>query len=137
MIEHRLILRMISLIDKEVKRIGKDNTVNQTLIETAMDFIRTYSDRTHHGKEEQILFPGLAKKKLSDVDNNLMAELIQDHAFGRATTAKLIKAADAYEFLRVIGPSLPLSSWKCGLGSIGSTTTIPKCAFDLLAKTWT
>ena len=96
MIEHRLILRMISLIDAEVRRIEKDNTVDQSFIETAVDFIRTYADRTHHGKEEQILFRDLAKKKLSDADNNLMNELIQDHAFGRATTAELVKSAEAY-----------------------------------------
>lgn len=97
MIEHRLIERMISLIDKEVKRIENSNVVHQSFIDTAVDFIRFYADRTHHGKEEEILFRDLAKKKLSDVDNTMMKELIEEHIFGRATTAGLVKSAAAYQ----------------------------------------
>jgi len=97
MIEHRLIERMISLIDKEVKRIENSNIVNQVFIDTAVDFIRFYADRTHHGKEEEILFRDLAKKKLSDVDNAMMKELTKEHAFGRAITADLARLAAAYQ----------------------------------------
>lgn len=97
MIEHRCIERMISLIDKEVKRIENSNVAHQSFIDTAVDFIRFYADRTHHGKEEEILFRDLAKKKLSDVDKNIMKQLIEEHVFGRATTADLVKSADAYQ----------------------------------------
>jgi hemerythrin-like domain-containing protein len=97
MIEHRLIERMISLIDKEVKRIENSNVVHQSFIDTAVDFIRFYADRTHHGKEEEILFRDLAKKKLSDVDNRIMNELVQEHIFGRSTTDELVQSADAYQ----------------------------------------
>jgi hemerythrin-like domain-containing protein len=97
MVEHRLIERMISLIDKEVKRIEKNGTVDQSFIVVAVDFIRTYTDRTHHGKEEEILFRDLAKKKLSSEDAVVMKELIQEHIVGRATTAELVKAAAEYQ----------------------------------------
>ena len=97
MTEHRLIERMISLIDKEVTRIDKNNVVNQSFIATAVDFIRTYADRTHHGKEEEILFRDLSKKKLSDNDTIIMNELIQEHRVGRTTTADLVKSAAAYQ----------------------------------------
>ena len=79
MIEHRLIERMISLMDKEVERIEKNSVINQSFIDTALDFIQTYADRAHHGKEEEILFRDLSKKKLSDIDKRVMNELIQDH----------------------------------------------------------
>ncbi len=97
MIEHRLIMRMISLIDKEATRIENSNVVNQLFIDTAVDFIRFYADRTHHGKEEEILFRDLARKKLSKDDNRIMSELIQEHIVGRNTTAQLVKAADSYQ----------------------------------------
>jgi hemerythrin-like domain-containing protein len=97
MIEHRLIERMITLIDKEVKKIAKNNVVNHSFIDVAVDFIRTYADRTHHGKEEEILFRELSKKKLSDNDNIVMNELIQEHIIGRNTTAELVKSAAAYQ----------------------------------------
>jgi hemerythrin-like domain-containing protein len=97
MIEHRLIMRMISLIDKEANRIENSNVVNQLFVDTAVDFIRFYADRTHHGKEEKILFRDLAKKKLSKDDDRIMNELIQEHVVGRNTTAQLVKAADLYQ----------------------------------------
>ncbi|MBN1129804.1 MAG: hemerythrin domain-containing protein [Chitinispirillaceae bacterium] len=97
MVEHRLIERMISLIDKEVKRIEKTNEVNLTFIDTAVDFIRMYADRTHHGKEEEILFRDLSKKTLSDNDAVIMNELIKEHTIGRAATAELVTSAAAYQ----------------------------------------
>jgi hemerythrin-like domain-containing protein len=97
MIEHRLIMRMISLMGKEVIKIRKNNVVNQQFINSVVDFIQTYADRTHHGKEEEILFRDLAKKQISDADNRIMNELIQEHIFGRVTTGELVKSADAYQ----------------------------------------
>jgi hemerythrin-like domain-containing protein len=97
MVEHRLIERMIGLIDKEVKKIEENNVVNHSFIDAAVDFIRTYADRTHHGKEEEILFRDLSKKGLSEIDNEIMNELIQDHIVGRDTVAELANASIAYQ----------------------------------------
>ena len=65
MIEHRLIERMIALLKKESARIRSTGQVNVEFILSAVDFIRTYADHCHHGKEENILFRDLKKKKLS------------------------------------------------------------------------
>jgi len=43
-----------------------------------------YSDRTHHGKEEEILFAALSKKRL-DVENaHLVEKLVEEHRQSRA-----------------------------------------------------
>jgi hemerythrin-like domain-containing protein len=97
MIEHRLIMRMIALMGKEVIKIEKSNAINQQFITATIDFIQTYADRTHHGKEEEILFKNLANRNISIDDNRIMKELIQDHMFGREITADLIKSADDYQ----------------------------------------
>jgi hemerythrin-like domain-containing protein len=94
MVEHRLIMRMITLVDQEVKRVEKSNIVDQSFVDRTVDFLRSYADRTHHGKEENILFRDLAKKKLSDIDTRIMNELIQEHSAGRAITATLVAAAE-------------------------------------------
>ena len=54
--EHRLIEQMVVLLRGEIDRITSRKTVNVILVEQAVDFFRTYADRTHHGKEEDILF---------------------------------------------------------------------------------
>jgi len=96
MIEHRLIERMIALIEQKLKEIETTNEVDPMFVETAVDFIRIYADRTHHGKEEDILFRDLAKKDLSEDDRKVMNELIEEHVFGRKTTGQLVDANTEY-----------------------------------------
>jgi hemerythrin-like domain-containing protein len=61
-----------------------------------VDFIRIYADRTHHGKEEDILFRDLSARRLPADDQRLMQELIEDHVFGRKTTWALEEANSRY-----------------------------------------
>lgn len=96
MIEHRLIERMIRLIGRALVRVESEGGIDPVLVDTAVDFIRTYADRTHHGKEEDILFRELEGKGLSIVDRQVMNELIQEHAFGRSTTASIVDANTRY-----------------------------------------
>jgi hemerythrin-like domain-containing protein len=96
MIEHRLIDRMIGIINRALSQIEKNEEVDPVFIDTTVDFIRTYADKTHHGKEEDILFRDLKKRKLSEEDKRLMNDLIEEHALGRKTTKKLIDANSRY-----------------------------------------
>jgi hemerythrin-like domain-containing protein len=103
MIEHRLIERLLLLVQREFQRI-RDNIavdpefafVDPEFIDTAVDFIRTYADRCHHGKEEDILFKALAEKDLSPEHRRTMEDLIKEHTWARETTAGLVKAKDGY-----------------------------------------
>lgn len=96
MIEHRLIERMIVLIKDALGQIQSSGKVDPLLVDTAVDFIRMYADRTHHGKEEDILFRNLGKRPLSADDRRVMNELIQEHVFGRQTTKALVDANTRY-----------------------------------------
>jgi hemerythrin-like domain-containing protein len=96
MIEHRLIERMLSLIRNALEQIESTRKVAPLFVDTAVDFIRTYADRTHHGKEEAILFRELSKRPLSAEDQRVMNELIEEHAFGRQTTKDLVEANTRY-----------------------------------------
>lgn len=103
MIEHRLIERLVALMHQELTRI-KDNIavdpefafVDPVFVDTAVDFLRTYADRCHHGKEEDILFAQLAKKELSPELKKVMADLTAEHVWARETTARLVKAKEDY-----------------------------------------
>ena len=57
-----------------------------------VDFIRTYADQTHHGKEEDILFRELKKREISPEHDKIMKELIDEHILGRKTTGELVDA---------------------------------------------
>jgi hemerythrin-like domain-containing protein len=94
--EHRTIEKIIPLLEKEMQRIADTGRINSFYILTATDFFRTYTDRTHHGKEEDILFKALKTKKLTPELQKIMDELIQEHAFARKTVAGLNSSVTAY-----------------------------------------
>ncbi len=96
MIEHRLIERMIKVLENTAHQIEVEKQVDTVFINSAVDFIRFYADRCHHGKEEDILFRELKKKSLSEDYQRIMDELITEHQWARKTTAKLIDANTGY-----------------------------------------
>jgi len=96
MIEHRLIERMLKAIQDILKRIEETQAIDPVHVDTVVDFIRTYADRTHHGKEEEILFEAMKEKPLSEDDRRFMSELIEEHVFGRRTTKALVDANTRY-----------------------------------------
>ena len=96
MIEHRLIERMLSVIKDALETIKSKQKVDPVFVDIAVDFIRIYADRTHHGKEEEILFRELSNKQMSDNNRRVMNELIEEHVFGRQTTKALVDANSRY-----------------------------------------
>jgi hemerythrin-like domain-containing protein len=96
MIEHRLIERMIAVLRRTLAKIESTRQVDPVFVDNAVDFIRIYADRTHHGKEEDILFRNLRGRALSAEDEKDMDQLIEEHVFGRQTTEALVKANDRY-----------------------------------------
>ena len=103
MIEHRLIERMIALMSQELERIRNNIAVDPefafvdpVFIDTAVDFLRIYADRCHHGKEEDILFAELAAKDLAPDLKKTMDDLTAQHVEARKYTGELVKAKENY-----------------------------------------
>jgi len=96
MIEHRLIERMVALMNYEIERIKKQDAPNIRFIDAVIDFIKTYADHTHHGKEEDILFRDCSKKTMSESDAKLMSELFEEHRYGRKMVGELTEAKEKY-----------------------------------------
>jgi hemerythrin-like domain-containing protein len=96
MIEHRLIEKMIAVIRKEIDRSESKGNIDLEFIDTAVDFIHTYADKCHHGKEEDILFRDLKKKELSDELKGIVSQLIEEHQLGRKAVWDLLEAKRKY-----------------------------------------
>lgn len=96
MIEHRLIERMIGVMESTLAQAKATGAIEPLFVDQAVDFIRTYADRTHHGKEEDILFKACDQKQLSSGDRGVMDRLTQEHTFGRDTTRALVDANRTY-----------------------------------------
>ncbi|WXG44085.1 MAG: hemerythrin domain-containing protein [Promethearchaeati archaeon SRVP18_Atabeyarchaeia-1] len=114
MIEHRLIERMIAIVKEELNKIERGKKADPIFIDTYVDFARTYADRCHHGKEEDILFRDLAKKKLSPGHKKTVDELVEEHVYARKTVGELVAAKDKY----VQGNSNALKEITAKLGAL-------------------
>ena len=91
MIEHRLIEKMLHIVSVEIARIEKGRAIDPLFIDAAVDFIRIYADKTHHGKEEDILFKQLAERKLAEQDARQMHDLVEEHAQARQKVKELVE----------------------------------------------
>jgi hemerythrin-like domain-containing protein len=96
MIEHRLIEKVIALLDERSGEASERGEIDPVFIDTAVDFIQTYADRTHHGKEEDILFEALESRDLSTEDHRVMQELVDEHVYARSVVGELVEANERY-----------------------------------------
>jgi len=100
--EHRLIEKAASLLSKEAERLSKGGKISQDFVIKIADFFRTYADRLHHGKEEDILFKQLAKKRLSKEHSAVMQRLIDDHKLARLKVTALTKTGSSKEAAEIM-----------------------------------
>ena len=81
--EHRLILRMIALLERNAARTADGSYTDWQFYRDGVDFIRSYADRFHHAKEEDVLFTALVKNGMPK-ENSPIAAMLMEHDQGRA-----------------------------------------------------
>jgi len=96
MIEHRLIESMATVMKDQAERLDAGQELDPRFIPEVVDFMRTYADRTHHGKEEDILFKVLKGKMLSGEHRRVLEKLEMDHVKARGMVGKLSTLGDEY-----------------------------------------
>jgi hemerythrin-like domain-containing protein len=92
MIEHRWIEKVIAALHTKLDRRQAEETIDPLYVERVVDFLRTYADHCHHGKEEDILFRDLENRDLDPTLAATMRELVRDHEYARAVTRRLVAA---------------------------------------------
>jgi len=96
MIEHRWIERVINDVELRLRGQSSRKAIDPIYVERVVDFLRTYADRCHHGKEEDILFRELEGKDLEPAFAASMRRLVAEHEWARATTRRLVAANTSY-----------------------------------------
>lgn len=89
MIEHRLIERVVPLLEREQQRLQQGDPPDVRTLSAAVDFLGTYADRCHHGKEEHILFAALREKELPGEHQRILDELLREHEQAREAVGHL------------------------------------------------
>jgi len=94
--EHLVIKDTLAVFEAEIKKIKEQQRVDPISINMSIDFIRTYTDLVHHGKEENILFRELGKKNLSAEHSKIMNELLAEHKYSRSIIGRWMDATERY-----------------------------------------
>ena len=90
--EHRLILRMITLLEQNATLTEKGSYSNWSFYLDGVDFIRNYADRFHHAKEEGVLFEALVTNGMPR-ENSPVAAMLMEHEQGRSFVVGMEMAA--------------------------------------------
>jgi hemerythrin-like domain-containing protein len=113
--EHKLILRMIDLVEKNTRLLEAGLFRDWDFYFDAVDFIRNYADRFHHAKEEDILFKALVANGMPE-QNSPVAAMLMAHDEGRAYVRGMEEGAQ-----------------KAQAGEIGQIPVIAKNAYGYIA----
>ena len=89
--EHEKILEILNLVEQTADDIENGASVDPQLLADILEFIRLFADQCHHGKEEDLLFPALAKKGFP-TDAGPIGVMMMEHERGRAYVAEMSEA---------------------------------------------
>ncbi len=103
--EHVYILKVVNGLEALGERLKAGGTVDAATLREAVEFMRSFADRCHHGKEEDLLFPAMEAKGVPEHGCPLGA-LRDEHVKGRAAVTALAEAAEAYAADGVPAPVL-------------------------------
>ncbi len=86
--EHVHIKKLLASVPYLVSELRTKPESGRSLVENAVDFIRSYADRYHHAKEEDILFT------YCDDTAEIFQVMYRDHEAARAHVAAIVTALD-------------------------------------------
>ncbi|HET6515206.1 MAG TPA: hemerythrin domain-containing protein [Thermodesulfovibrionales bacterium] len=86
--EHTVIKRLLALIPQILEDLDLTREEDRNLILDVVDFIRSYADRYHHAKEEDILF------KAFDEGLEIVKAMHEEHRIGRGHVKAVMEAVE-------------------------------------------
>jgi hemerythrin-like domain-containing protein len=86
--EHTLIKRWVAMIPEVIKNLDVESEEGRQLVIDGIEFIRSYADKYHHAKEEEVLF------KCFDEGLDIIKTMCEDHETGRAHVRAMLVALD-------------------------------------------
>lgn len=94
--EHTVINRMLRVLETLADKTAQGEDITAQTYREAIDFIRTFADRCHHGKEEDKLFVMLERCGIPR-QGGPVGVMLAEHDQGRAYVRGLADAVARYE----------------------------------------
>lgn len=96
--EHVLIKKWLALIPEVTRGFNVDSEEDRQLIREGVDLIRSYADKFHHAKEEDILF------KYFDENLDIIKTMLEDHEKARGHVRALVGALEKRDKQGIVEP---------------------------------
>jgi hemerythrin-like domain-containing protein len=89
--EHELILQVAGHLGGMLAAEKEGDPLDYDTVERCVTFFRLFADACHHGKEEDLLFPGLEDEGMSK-DSGPIAVMLLEHEAGRVYVRSMAAA---------------------------------------------
>jgi hemerythrin-like domain-containing protein len=94
--EHRVIEQVLDCLEAMARGARERGRLDVARAGQALEVLRTFADRCHHGKEEDVLFAWMARRGMPTHVGPL-AVMLDEHRAGRAAVARMDAARGAGE----------------------------------------
>ena len=90
--EHTLILQALDALEQKIAKLESGAPADRGYFEKAVEFLRTFADKCHHGKEEHLLFKTMVDRGFPR-EAGPIAVMLHEHDVGRAFVRGMAEAA--------------------------------------------
>ncbi len=90
--EHTLILQALDALEQKLSQLERGAPADRVYFEKAVEFLRTFADKCHHGKEEHLLFKTMVDRGFPR-EVGPIAVMLHEHEVGRAFVRGIAEAA--------------------------------------------
>ncbi len=90
--EHTLILQALDALERKIAQVEGGAPADPAYFQKAVEFLRTFADKCHHGKEEHLLFKTMVERGFPR-EAGPIAVMLHEHDVGRAFVRGLAEAA--------------------------------------------
>ncbi len=94
--EHESVLKMIKILESIATKLDKGENIWASDLEAALDFLRVFVDKCHHGKEENLLFPKLVETGIPN-EGGPVGMMLREHVIGRNYIAGFAEGTAKYK----------------------------------------
>jgi hemerythrin-like domain-containing protein len=100
--EHDAIKVMLSIMDSISGKLENGEHVDAEHLEQILEFLRTFANKCHHGKEEDLLFPAMVDAGIPK-EGGPIAVMLREHKIGRTHIKNMGEGIAEYKKSRDMG----------------------------------
>jgi hemerythrin-like domain-containing protein len=94
--EHKAIKLMLSILDKICQKLESNEIVNPKHLDQILEFLKTFADKCHHAKEEELLFPAMEKAGIQK-EGGPLGVMLAEHKKAREHIQQIAEAVTQYK----------------------------------------